>query len=91
MKVGEGRALEKGWLGSWAGKVQDAPHSAFVCALTSMCVYVYGEVVVVVVGCSICEIMCSYSPVECKKKEEGALLSFPVLRCFLFSLHCAVV
>lgn len=63
--------------------------TVLLCALTSVCVYVYGEVGVGVGGCSICEIMCSYSPVECKKREEGVLLSFP--RCFLFSLCCAVV
>lgn len=54
------------------------------------------EVVVVVVGqwCSICEIMCSYSPVECKKKEEGALLSPLFSTASLFSvlslLRCSV-
>lgn len=75
--------------------------TVLLCALTSLCVCVcvYGEVRVEggEGGGSICEIMCSYSPVECKKREGGGgggrggspRLSFSLLGCFLFSFCCA--
>lgn len=76
--------------------------TVLLCALTSVCVYVYGEVAVavavVVVGGGVAYVRsCAHIHQWNVKREEGgrggSLLSslFPPLRCFLFSHCCAVV
>lgn len=61
--------------------------TVLLCALTSVCVCACVWEGGGCSGVSICEIMCSYSPVECKKKRGGVCPRPP---CFLFSLSAVL-